>query len=90
MHSQAESVGVLNFYACKGAHTIEIVISMAHTLFTGQRERERVRKREREREREKKGSFTLAKSHVSHSGFTTLGFLGRYRYLDRLGPRHSA
>jgi hypothetical protein len=68
MHAQAESVGVLNFHACKGAHT----------LFTGQRERES----EKEGEREKKGSFTLAKSHVSHSGITNLGFLGRYIYLD--------
>jgi hypothetical protein len=31
MHAQAESAGMLNFYACKGAHT----------LFAGQRERER-------------------------------------------------
>ena len=47
MHAQAESAGVLNFYACKGEHT----------LFTGQRENEIKRerkkeKRERERERE--------------------------------------
>jgi hypothetical protein len=45
MHAQAESAGMLNFYACKGAHT----------LFTGQREREkeRLRKREIERKRER-------------------------------------
>ncbi len=43
MHVQAESVGALNFHACKGAHT----------LFTGQRERERKKEREREKEGEK-------------------------------------
>ncbi len=35
---------MLNFYACKGAHT----------LFTGQRERERERKKERYEERVRK------------------------------------
>ncbi len=40
--------GVL--YASKGAHTIEIVVSMAHTLFSAQTERERERERKRKRE----------------------------------------
>jgi hypothetical protein len=43
MDSQAESAGVLNFYACKGEHT----------LFSGQREKEIKRERKKEkRERE--------------------------------------
>jgi len=37
MHTKAESVGMLNFYACKGAYT----------LFTGQRKREGERERKR-------------------------------------------
>ncbi len=37
-HAQAESAGVLNFYACKGAHT----------LYTSQREREKERERKKE------------------------------------------
>jgi hypothetical protein len=40
MHAQAESAGVLNFYACKGADT----------LFSGQRERERESERDAEYE----------------------------------------
>jgi hypothetical protein len=38
MHAQAESAGMLNFYACMGAHI----------LFTGQREREKERESDKE------------------------------------------